>query len=122
MKNSEIHNGLPEKEIRDFLSLSLVKAFEDECNNKKETIPYGGNPQHNFQWAIKDTEAQIKYMQRCLEILKTKEAVIQLIINKDWEEFDVSDETTKDTSYRIHMSFIGTKKEYEELEKKIKTK
>jgi len=115
MKNSEIHNCLDKKEIRDFLSLSLVKAFEDEMQNKKEVIPYDNNPEHTFLWAIKDTEAQIKYLQRCLEILKMKEAIIQLIHASGWEEFDVSDITTKDLPYTLKMSFIGTANEYHEF-------
>lgn len=119
MKNSEIHNCLDKKEIRDFLSLSLVKSFESEMQNKKEEIPYDNNPEHTFLWAIKDTEAQIKYLQRSLEILKMKEAIIQVIHASGWEEFDVSDITTKDLPYRLKMNFIGTANEYHELVENI---
>ena len=36
-----------------------------------------------------------------------------------WEEFDVSDITTKDLPYRLKMNFIGTANEYHELVENI---
>ena len=117
MKNSEIHIGLDKKEIRDFLSLGLVRAYEQEFINKKETIPYSEN---SFQWAIKDTEAQIKYLQRYLEILRIKEAIIQIIHTSGWQEFDVSEETINDMPYKMKMNFIGSEKEHQEFLMKLK--
>ena len=119
MKNSEIHNGLDKREIRDFLSLALVKAYDEEFANKREEIPYHHNPQHCFRWAIDDAEVQIKHLQKHVEILKIKEAIIRLIHINGWEVFDMSDEITKDLPYKLKMNFIGTEAEHEELKNKI---
>jgi len=48
MKNSEIHNGLDKKEIRDFLSTGFVKLFEEGTENKKDHIPYDNDD--IFEW------------------------------------------------------------------------
>jgi hypothetical protein len=113
MKNSEIHNNLERKEIRDFLSISLVKLFEEETGNKKETFAH--DREDIFGWCIKDAEAQIKYLKKYIEICRSKQAIVQLIKSNNWEEFDVSDETEKDSPHTLKMNFIGTKREYDFL-------
>jgi len=117
MKNSDIHNGLPQKEIRDFLSMTLLNVFEAECDNKKEILPYDGRSA--IEWAIRDIESQIAQLQKSLTLKKQMLAVTQLISKNDWQEFDVSDETTKDLGRTFSMGFIGTKSEYEKLLKQI---
>jgi hypothetical protein len=115
MKNSEIHNGLDKKEIRDFLSMGFVKAFEEEFKNKKKEYSY--NAQDPFEWVVKDAESQIKYFKRLIEITRGKQAIRQLIKDNGWDEFDVSDETERDLPhcYSLKMNFIGTQKEYDFL-------
>lgn len=117
MKNSKIHEGLENKEIRDFLSLSLVKLFDRECNNKKEIIPY--DKENPFETLIKNDEEQVKLLLKNIDINKEKLAIIKLIKNNGWEEFDISDYTQNDTGYRLWMSFIGTKEEYEKFMEQI---
>ena len=113
MKNSEIHNGLDKKEIRDFLSIGLLKLYEEENENKKETFPY--NREDVFEWCIKDAEAQIKFLKKYIQINRSRQAITTLIKMGAWEEWDVSDETEKDLPYSLAMNFIGTKKEYDHL-------
>lgn len=120
MKNSEIHGGLPQSEIRDFLAMSLVRAFQDEVNNKKETIRYEEGK--GMEYAIRDTEAQIAHLQKSLEIKKRQSAILLLAGQNGWEEFDVSDETLRDLSFDYSMSFLGTKAEHATLLKQIKNK
>lgn len=117
MKDREVHNGLPQKEVRDFLAMSLVKAFEEESDNKKEHRPYDGK--NAVGWAIKDTESQIAYLQKALEIKRGVSAVLFLIKKNNWEEFDVSDQTERDGQSRLSMSFIGNKSEHRKLLQKI---
>lgn len=38
MKNSKIHFGLENSGLRDFLSISMVKNYDQEFKNKKQTI------------------------------------------------------------------------------------
>jgi hypothetical protein len=113
MKSSEIHNGLDKKEIRDFLSIGFLKLYKEEIENIKETFPY--DREDPFEWCIKDSEAQIKFLKKYIEINRGKQGIRQLIVFSGWEEWDVSDETEKDLPYSLAMNFIGTKKEYDHL-------
>jgi adenine C2-methylase RlmN of 23S rRNA A2503 and tRNA A37 len=113
MKNSEIHNGLDKKEIRDFLSQTLVKFMEEQFENA-QSVPI---PHHDdiYEYSIQKTEQDIKYHTKQLQIYKGMQATIQLIKMNGWQEFDVSDETEKDTKHILKMNFIGTEKEYDFL-------
>ena len=116
MNSTEIHNGLDKKGIRDFLSMSLVNTFEEECNNKKETVPYGKSTTDNIMiWAIKDCENDIEYHKKRLDLLYQKQGAINLIKSNGWKEFDVSDYTINNTNKRMWMNFIGTDEEHEEF-------
>lgn len=113
MKNSQIHKGLKDNHIRDFLSLQLVKALEEEIqNNELKPIPHMDDV---FEHQIQTTENEIKRLTKRVQIYRTKQATLALIKKQGWEEFDVSDETIRDLPYRIGISFIGTVKEYDHL-------
>ncbi len=114
MKNTEIHNGLDKKEIRDFLSMSLVTLFEEECDYIKEKV-HDTRGLSQVEWAIKNCENEIKYHVETLKLLKRKDAIVKLIENNGWREFDVSDHTINDTQKRLCMNFVGTEIEYEEF-------
>ena len=116
MKNSEIHNGLENQVIRDFLAMSMVKTFEEEMNNKKIYPPYS----NDFEYHIRVCENEIEFHKKRLSILKQRVAIINLIKAQGWDEFDVSDETTNDSGYTLQMLFIGTKEEFNRLEEKLK--
>lgn len=120
MKNSEIHNGLDKKEIRDFLSIGMIKLNKEEIENIKETFPY--DREDPFEWHIKDAKAEIKFLKKYIDINRGKQAIVQLIKMNGCEEYDVSDETEKDLPYSLAMSFIGTKEEHNHLLKIIKRK
>lgn len=118
MKNSEIHNGLPEKELREFLSNALVKNLTLEINARKIDVPY--NAKVPYDRDIKDIEQQIVFLNKKLELIREKSSLLHIIAIKNWDDFDISDETTNDLPYRYSRSFIGTKDEYEQLLLKIK--
>lgn len=115
MKNSKIHFGLENSDLRDFLSISMVKNYEQEFENKKPISPYRPNVENAFEYAIKDCENDIVYHNKRLQLLKEKQAIITLIKMQGWEEFDISDETEKDLEYTLRMNFIGTQSEYDAL-------
>jgi len=69
MKNSKIHSGLENSNLRDFLSLSLVKNYEYGFENKKQTTPCNTKTQNFNEWAIKDCENEITFNLRRLELL-----------------------------------------------------
>jgi hypothetical protein len=117
MKSSEIHNGLPEKEIRDFFAKSMSEMFDKECANKKVEIPY--DKTNSFDWSIKNDEAQIVVLKRSIELAHQKIALHGLLNDKGWEEHDISDFTINDSGFKIHLSFIGTTEEYENIMLKL---
>ena len=110
MKDIDIHNGLPQQEIRDFLSQSILKTYVRERQNKKVEIPY--IKEDTWQWSILDTEAQIAERQEYLKILKERQAIVLLIKNNGWQEYDVSDYVEASYSNESWMNFIGTEAEY----------
>ncbi len=119
MKNSEIHTGLPQRELRDFFAISTSRIFDTEMSLKKApSVPYIKGD--SFSWGIKDAENEIIFQKNRIEIIKEKQALAQLIKSSGWSEYDVSDETQKDLMYKLHLNFIGTKKEYDAFIKKLK--
>ncbi len=114
MKNSNIHNGLDKKEVRDFLSTSFVNLVIDEMNNK-QSPPTASKSTDAFDWAIRSAESLIKYGTRQLEILRTRQGLLAVIKQNGWEEFDVSEETELDGETKHYKPFIGNKSEYTNL-------
>lgn len=113
MKNNEIHNGLPFKEIRDFLSTSLLKYWKESTENTKRHISVGKD-----EWGLKNAEEEVRMWKLQLEIEKNKLAALTLVKMQGWEEFDVSDETEPIDGH--WMSFIGTNDEFADLLRVIK--
>lgn len=108
MSDIEIHNGLLNQHIRDFLSRQLVLNFEEQMQNKKKIIQHF---EPSLEWAIQDTEAHIEYLKKRAEFLKSQQAIQILIEKNGWKEFDVSDYVSKDYG-DMAMNFIGTEEEY----------
>ena len=115
MKDTEIHNGLSLKEIRDFLAISLMKIFKQEVALKKETITY--DAKHPWIWNVKEIEAQVKFDQARLSFAREKQAILLIVEMNEWREHDVSDFISINTEYDYWMSFIGTGEEYITLRK-----
>jgi len=119
MKNSEIHHGLEKSEIRDFLSIGLLKLNKEESENQKENVLLKHNilldRDDSFEWCINDAKAQIIFLEKYIRINRSRQAIITLIKMNGWEEFDVSDLTTETDT----MCFIGTAEEYNKLLSKI---
>ena len=115
MKNSQIHKGLKDNHIRDFLSLQLVKSYEEEILNNELHSKSFPHIEDIFEVAIRQAEREIERLTKYVEINRSRQAIITLIKKQNWEEFDVSDDTTKDLPYRLKMNFIGTEKEYNHL-------
>ena len=113
MKNSEIHNGLDKREMRDFISISFAKNFDSETSLEKPKTPY--DKENPIVWSIKDKENEIELHKKHLQLLKEKQALIEIMKMHGWREFDVSDETIKDLSYKLHLNFVGTEEEHESL-------
>ena len=101
MINEDIHNGLDKKEIHDFLG------------------------QWSWREGFLGRASEIEYLEKELERIKERlihcrnhQAVIALIKSNDWKEFDVSEHVPYNND--TYFLFIGTKEEFEFLEKKVK--
>ena len=116
MKSTEIHEGLENKEIRDFLSMTFVKSFEESTKSKMKDID--GNLK-GIDLRIAVVERDLAAINNELTGLKEMKAVQIIVEKQGWQEFDVSDETFNDTGYKMWMNFIGTQKEYDKLIDKI---
>jgi len=118
MKNSEIHKGLDKEEIREFLSVALVKNFSGYKQPDYKRNYDAENPVlTSLNFAKQDLDcAKQKYYQA-----QSLFAVTRLIEICDWKEFDVSDETMQDVELEHWRSFIGTQEEYDTLIKKIES-
>ena len=93
MKNEDKHCGLNDAHIRDFLAQQLRYGYRGEVI------------------AINKHIAKLK---ENLKVAKRSEAAAQLIEDKGWERFDVSEEI-QDYSPKTYFAFIGTNEEYKAL-------
>ena len=120
MKNTEIHQKFEKSEIRDFLSKSICDYYKklSELNNEKLNKEYSNLK--GFEYTIRRCEDEIEYQQKLLTNTKNVNAVAILIENLGWNEFDVSDETEKNSNMEMAMNFIGTEDEYRLLLNVIK--
>lgn len=99
MKNSEIHNELDDKEIRNFLAKELYKSRIIGCVG------------------VKYIEVEIERLQKNLEAAKRYEGIVSLIEKMNWKEFDIGDYVHYDSE--TYFPFLGTQEEYERLKDKI---
>ena len=107
-KNSEIHEGLDQSEVRNFLAHQLAEAWGTNAQPKSLDLSPDSDP---LDWAIQSAKNMKDLSERQIKNLEHKKAVLILIEKMGWEEFDVSEMTTKDMAW--WWSFIGTKEEYQ---------
>lgn len=113
MKDTEIHNGLENKEIRDFLSKSIVDA--NNININKTVNCLHDNAFDNYIEAQRCIIENANALIQQYEIFK---AVKTIANNQNWKEFDVSD-FVKKTDNTWCRTFFGTEIEYDNLIIKI---
>ena len=116
MLDTEIHKGLSKSEIRDFLSKSMIDAYNKNRNSTKKWP--SSNNLSSFDWSIERVKVDIFNFQKELEMLEKYKTINILAETHNWEEYDVSDYVTK-TDDKLAMSFFGTQEEYDALIKKL---
>jgi len=109
MKNSEIHEGLDHSEVRDFLAQQLENTWMTAPTPKE--MP-SLNTMDTLDWAILSAKRARDLASAQIKNLEEKKAVDILIKKMGWQEFDVSEMTTKDMA--SWWSFIGTEEEYKQ--------
>ena len=113
MKNNEIHNGLPNKEIRDFLSLQLGIASGIEY--KMKVVP--ADIKNGLDRQIFRNNESIAYSLKNNEKMNALKALYAIIEMLGYGEYDVSDSV--ENVGNNWLSFIGTEEEYETLLKQL---
>lgn len=113
MKDTDIHNGLPDAIIRDFLSQQLVNIFDEEVKIQNEPCAQGKTP---LETILNRHIHEANKHTKLAECVRNKMGIVALIKVKGWDEFDVSDQVIKaDKSATLYRNFIGTEEEYNEL-------
>lgn len=120
MKDTEIHDGLVDQILRDYLSNEIVLSFHEEFATEKKVIPY--TQDDPIEWAIRDAESIVEFQKKRIKILKARQAVHILIERNGWYEFDISDLVTKEYHNVVCRSFIGTEEEYKMFFEKLNKK
>jgi hypothetical protein len=120
MKNINIHSGLPQEILRDFLSRKLYDNKVNRNKLEKNFIVFDdSNPS---KWAIEDCKSEIEFQTKRLRILEEQSAILTIITNENWTRFDVSEFTELDPTMKNWLTFIGTSEEYDNLIKSINDK
>lgn len=112
MKDTEIHNGLDNQILRNYLSQSMVDSIVKGFDNVIAPVPYNEN---SLQWAKESAIAQIEQLQRTVKITEIKQAIMLLTQEQGWSEHDVSDYVQSSYSSRLHMTFVGTEAEHNDF-------
>lgn len=126
MKDTEMHNNLPDKEIRDYFSTSLMDIYNKELelnktyNKNKQDIYKIGVKKEKLGYIRKEitlNELDMVFYTERNKLLTNRLAISILIQQKGWDEFDVSDDII--CTGENYMSFIGTKEELHEILEQI---
>lgn len=101
MDNKNIHDGLDNKEVRDFLA---HWSYREGFLGRYSEIEY--------------LEKELEKIKERLIHCKNHKAILTLIESNGWTDFDLDDiiPYNKDT----YFPFVGTKEEFEALEKRAK--
>ena len=94
MKCNDIHKGLPDSELRDFLSRNMRHGFSGEAEHLR---------------------TEIKALQKRLKKAENYSAACRLAESQGWVEYDISDEV-EDYSSEGYFSFLGTQEERDNFE------
>ena len=118
MKDTEIHNNLQDKEIRDFLASTLVDIWAKTKEvksinilNRVDMSPHQYSYEFHLSEAKKHTELA--------NLSQQTMAILSIIKSKGWDEFDVSDQVSRSDYNKLYRNFIGTQEEHDKIFKVV---
>lgn len=118
MLDTNIHNHLDKKEIRNIISDGLLAIYL--LNPKRADLskfPTEATADERILWEIETLEVEKENIDAKIEANRKRYGFIKLMQEFGWDEWDVSDHVRrKDSMWR---NFIGTEDEYNELMKKL---
>ncbi len=124
MKDTEIHDNLDQKELRDYFSEALLNIYLDMDKTQSTKLT---KTQEIYKESANDiisickrglaiARMELRFNQEAVTQSEKKLALFLLTEERGWSEYDVSDYVTK-TKYYCR-NFIGTEKEHESFIKK----
>lgn len=112
MKDTEIHIGLPEKEIRDFFSEQIMNCV------MPENIPHIYTPNLDpFVQSLNNQRIDLENCQNEIKRLERMIAIKTLMKSKGWNEWDCSNNVYRTTTNKGWLYFIGTEEEFKKFMK-----
>lgn len=108
MKNTDIHIGLPEKELRDYFSESLRICSVTTDNIIKN---YKWDKDKPYENTIENLKLELIRIQSELKRFESLRSIYQLLKLKGWSENDCSDYVTR-IDDKGSLNFIGTEEEF----------
>lgn len=114
MKDTEIHNNLPEKELRDFFSKSIrIQISSDVSMEQKKNYKLNENdPYFNTIENIKIDLIRLEKEKEKFENLRSIHRLMQI---QGWTENDCSDWVSRTNGEKFCLSFIGTDEEFKKF-------
>jgi len=97
MKSNEMHDSLPEAETKKFFSNSLAECWPSD----------GTDPDRIRKDIVK--------LQEQLKLAEKSQAVTNLIRERGWGMYDVSDDVERSPDFDCCPFFVGTSEEYGNL-------
>lgn len=123
LKDTEVHNGLEGKEMRNFYQETLVQYELKELANQKKreeanTLAYSEwnnkrDKSSSLRLRVRLCEIEAEYAKENLRLAECRLGLFMTMDGLNWEEHDMSDHVPK--SGDRYRSFIGTKEEYEKF-------
>lgn len=125
IKDTEVHNGLEGKEMRNFYQETLVNYYARELANGKKREQAKREAYANIsidkfdvlRRMTKVAEIELEYAQENLKITECRLGLLQTMYGLNWKEFDMSDYIP--CSGQHYRCFIGTDEEYEKFKKQF---
>lgn len=117
MKDTEIHNGLPDKKLRNYISKNYV-ALTKSC--QRTVIDYKYDFEDPYLFTIESLKERLQDVKNDIRRVEKLRKITFLMKSKEWQINDVS-YWTKRSSWNWRP-FIGTKSEYKEFKKVNKFK
>lgn len=115
--NSTIHQGLENKEVRDFCAISSAQITKKMAEiNTNHSIKATQNEQLKLTtWAIANWEREVKFSTEMLNYWNQRKAIELILEMNGWHRFDVSNEQNmvQDPLCEFWLEFIGTNDEYQ---------
>lgn len=121
MHDYEQHVGFENSELRDFLSINLLKAYNETnkqhtiLSEEKKKIYSGGNksPLEYAERAVLISQKELEYAIEIHKINKMKLGVLILMNERGWKEHDMGEYLDKPIF--PYLNFIGTNEEANDL-------